>query len=115
MSSNNLLISASGAKLSSVPKIKNIKPFGAAILVEVLTDQELTSSSIVVKGNAQGTGPAQAYVLAIGSAVDASVPLAVGDRVVLQGMANNVPKYDDSPRTKLLVELHNIKGVVEEA
>ena len=112
------LVSVSGVAITSVPKCKGVIPCGSTILVELLTEQEMANTDIIVKG---GTGgPPQGYILAMGKGLfkaDGTTDLdfKVGDRVVLgQGSGNFVPKYDDSPRLRILVEVHNINAVVIE-
>lgn len=107
------LVSCSGLAISSVPKVIGVVPTGSSILVELLTDQELTSSNILVKGSSVD-GPPQAYVVAVGSSLCKECEVKVGDRVVLSGNGTFVPKYDESLRTRLIVEVHNVKAIVQE-
>jgi len=41
--------------------------------------------------------------------------IKIGDRVMLQGTYVPVLNYDNHPRKRGLVEIHNIKAVLEEA
>lgn len=112
------IVDLSGVQITSIPPVAGVRPLGSSILVELLTDQELSSSAILVQGNATG-GPPQAYVLDVGNGLkkdgECVADFKVGDRVVLNGSGTFVPKYDNSERIRLLVEPHNIKAVIVEA
>jgi co-chaperonin GroES (HSP10) len=109
---------AAGACL---PKITSVTPCGSSILVELLTKEEMNSlvSSVLHLGasSAASEGAQQGYILAIGPGLTESA-LKVGNRVLLtnyhgQGFVP-VPNLDGSKRTRGIVELHNIKAVLEE-
>lgn len=99
----------------ATPKIVGVKPTGSQVLIELLTAQEALGTNMIVGDQAE-VGSPQAYVLAFGpglSEVDTAVK--VGDRVLLQGSYVPVPKFDQSPRRRGLVELHGIKAILEES
>jgi co-chaperonin GroES (HSP10) len=97
-----------------VPKLKNVKPFGSTILVEMLNGDEVLSTKLYVNKDVS-VGAPQAYVLALGPKLNADeVGIKVGDRVMLQGSYVPVPKFDDSSRQRGIVELHGVKAILEE-
>ena len=91
-------------------KIKSIKAVGYQVLVEMLTQQEASGSALTLP-TADST---QAYVRMIGPLVDEKAGLKKGDRVVLQGNYVPVPTPDGSNRKWGVVEMHNVKAVLEE-
>jgi co-chaperonin GroES (HSP10) len=108
------LVSATGGELkSNTPKIKKVHPFGSTILVEMLTSQEALGTKMSVPDTAS-VGAPQAYILELGPRVDPTVGVKVGDRVMLQGSYVPVANFDNSHRHKGIVEVHNIKAVIEE-
>lgn len=95
------------------PKIKEVKPFGSSILVEMLNADEALSTKIILKKDSN-VGAPQGYVLALGPSLPPDVPLNIGDRVLLQGTFVPVPSFDDNERMRGVVELHNIKAIFVE-
>jgi hypothetical protein len=98
----------------AAPKIVGVRPTGSQILVELLTAQEALGTSMIV-GDQSEVGSPQAYILSFGPGLKEDVGLKVGDRVLLQGSYVPVPKFDESPRRRGLLEVHNVKAVLEEA
>ncbi len=97
-----------------VPKIKGVRPFGGTILVEMLTKQEALGTKFHVSEGVEAGAP-QAYIVAFGTKFNVEDSgLAIGDRVMLQGRYVPVPKYDNSHRQRGIVELHEVKAVLEE-
>jgi co-chaperonin GroES (HSP10) len=97
------------------PKIVGVRPTGSQVLIELLTAQEALGTNFIV-GDQSEVGSPQAYVLDFGPGLkDVDVSVKVGDRVLLQGSYVPVPKFDDNPRKRGLVELHGIKAVLEES
>ena len=97
-----------------------VVPFGSTILVELLSNQELTSSLIKLSGK-QGGGQEkgnanQGYIVALGNGLPADVTLAVGDRVLINGGFIPVPEVDGVPegRVRGLVEYHSVKAKLAE-
>lgn len=113
------LVSGTGEVLSSVPKIKSVRPAGTCVLVEVLTAQEALGTILSVQGNVVNGAP-QGYIKDIGPNVDLSkFGYKKGDRVILQGNFTPLPEGESLPRENqhrplILVEPHQIKAVLEE-
>jgi co-chaperonin GroES (HSP10) len=99
-----------------VGRIVEVKPVGFNVLVEMLTPNELMNTKLTLAGS-QATGKSpEAYILAIGAAVDTTqYGFKVGDRVLLQGTYVPTPEYGESERERGLVEPHNIKAILEES
>ncbi|NIQ16115.1 MAG: hypothetical protein GTO02_17500, partial [Candidatus Dadabacteria bacterium] len=96
-----------------VGKIVGVKPTGIQILIEHLTAQEASGSSIVVGENAD-IGAPQAYVLAIGPGLEEErdkLGFKVGDRVVVQGKYIPLPKPEGQKRELGVIDHVNIKAV----
>jgi hypothetical protein len=103
------------APIKSVPKVTGAHPSGSLVLVELLTEQELTSSKIFVAEGSETGMCQQGYVLETGPSLPESSGIVVGQRVMLQGRgAVPVPNYDKSHREKNLVEVHMIKAILDE-
>ena len=97
-----------------LPKIVSVKPTGSQIMVELLTAQEALGTNMIVNDQAE-VGSPQAYITAFGPGIKEDINLNIGDRVLLQGTFVPVPKFDNNPRRRGLVEIHNVKAVLEEA
>lgn len=109
------LIDIDGQEIKKqVPKVVDVEPFGSMVLIEHLNSDEVLGTNLVISDKTD-VGTPQAYVLRLGPKVAAECGLAVGDRVMLQGTYVPVVNYDNHPRKRGLVELHNIKGVLKEA
>jgi co-chaperonin GroES (HSP10) len=94
-----------------LPKIVGIKPILSQVLVEHLTAQEVTNTTVIIDEKSD-YGDHQAIILAFGPSVKPEeVGLKVGDRVILQGGFVPMPNYNRG-REKAVVELHAIKGVL---
>ena len=78
----------------SVPSIVGCKPVGQQVLVEHLTDNEMMGTALALPGKSRTAGEIQqSYVLAIGPMLDQEKwGFKVGDRVMVQGSYNPVPK-----------------------
>lgn len=103
------------------PRIKEVKPFGGLILVEIFTEEEVSDSSIImpdVAKNRAGVGGApQGRILDIGPGIPKEAGIKVGDRVLLQGSFVPLPKLTDQrdgDRERALIEIHTIKGLLLE-
>lgn len=99
--------------MKNTSKIVGVRPTHSLILVEHLTAADVNQSQLIVNDNADYGAP-QAYILALGPSVTDGAGLKVGDRVLLQGNYVPVPNFDRSRRERGLVEMHNIKAVLEE-
>lgn len=98
----------------TAPQVKDVKPFGSSILVEMLTSEEALSTKIFLK---EGTdvGAPQGYVLSMGERLKPEeLGLKVGDRVLLQGTFVPVMNYEGGHRQRGIVEIHNIKALLIE-
>ena len=104
----------------SVPKVVGCKPVGTQVLVEHLNDNEMLGTTLTLPGKSKTLAGEmqQSYILAIGPMLDVEKwGFKVGDRVLVQGTYNPVPKLegeDDKTREKGIVEPHNIRGVLVE-
>lgn len=92
--------------------IKAIIPVGNQVLVERLTESELSTSSLHLTGGEKSSN--QGYVLALGPQVNREYGIKVGDRVLLQGNFVPVPNFDDSKREKNLLLPDYIKAILVE-
>lgn len=101
-----------GESLSHVPSIKAVKPCGSCILVEMLNPDEALGTKLYVKDDADCGAP-QAYIVALGPKLETDL-VKVGDRVLLQGTYVPVMNYDGHHRKRGVVEIHNIKAILEE-
>lgn len=100
----------------SVPKITSAKPAGQAVLVEVLTAQELMGTILTVAESTDPKVPLQGYVIAVGPVFKKeSWGFDVGDRVLISGSGVMAPSYDNCERDRFLMEPNCIKSVLEEA
>lgn len=101
----------------TTPKVVGVKPLGCTVLVEMLSPNELLNTTLYVnEKTTSGSGVApQAYVLALGHMLKDDCGVKVGDRVVVQGVFTPLPEFGDADRAKGIIELHCIKGVLEEA
>jgi hypothetical protein len=103
----------------ALPKIKSILPFGSKILVEVLRDDEIIGSNIIVSnGKGSGTGgdgAPQGVIIKLGPNVDPTCGLKEGQRVYWSGKGTAVsdPQVGKG-RTRALLEISNILAIIEE-
>lgn len=101
----------------AVPAVKAIHPAGSSILVELLSPEDILGTKLVMREDAK-VGNQQAYIVEFGPTVKQDeVKLKVGDRVLIQGKAMELPetkKFSSSKKKLCLVEIHNIKAVFEE-
>lgn len=98
----------------SAPKIKLIRPMGSSVMVEMLNPDETLGTTLYVKEDSKTGEPPQGYVLALGPGLKEDCGVQVGDRVLLQGSYIPVPDFDHHARKRGIVELHNIKALIEE-
>jgi hypothetical protein len=100
--------------VSQVPKVVGVKPTGSQILIELLTAQEVFGTSMIL-GDQSEVGSPQAYIVDFAPALKGiDIGLQIGDRVLLQGSYVPIPKYDEHPRKRGLVEMHGIKAILLE-
>lgn len=115
--SEKFIVDPTGNKFkdNKVIKVKEFKPYGRTIMVELLNEEEVLGTNLHV-GKGASVGAPQAYVLALGNDLkEEETFIKVGDRVMLQGNGFvPVPAYDGSKRQKGIAELHHIKAVIIE-
>lgn len=106
------LLKADGTTLTR--GIKEVKPCGSQVLVELLTAQEMMQTKLKLGKDVQ-MGMPQAVILDVGPAVTPSNwGWAVGDRVFLHGTGPIIPAYGNHERDRVLIEPHAIKAVIIE-
>jgi hypothetical protein len=97
---------------TEVSSVTGCKPCSGQILLELLTVQEMMGTKLFLK-NSETHAEYQAYVLAMGPAVDARLyGFQVGDRVLLSGNGTPVPNYDNSERERILMDPYCVKAVL---
>ncbi len=94
-------------------KIVSVKPTLSLVLVEHLNAADVNTTQLIVNENSNYGSP-QAYVLELGPSVSKDSGIKVGDRVLLQGSYVPVPNFDHNVRERGLVEMHNIKAILQE-
>lgn len=92
-------------------KIKEVRPCGCQVLVELMTAQEALGTRLELAG--VETGSPQGYVKAIGPMANPNHGIQVGDRVLLQGTFVPVPTAPDERRQALMLP-DMIKAVLVE-
>lgn len=100
---------------TSVPKVKEVHPFGSSILVENLNPDEMLGTKLYVKTDAKLEIAPQAYIVEFGPELAGKTALQVGDRITVQG--NFVPVVNPNvgaTRKWGIIELHNVKAVLVE-
>jgi co-chaperonin GroES (HSP10) len=99
-----------------VPKISQVKPCGATVLVEVLTEQEMLNTSLTLSSTTKIQAPLQGYIRAVGPAFKASdYGFDIGDRVLISGAGVMSPNYDNSHRDRYFMEPYAIKSILVES
>lgn len=99
---------------SSVPKVKDCKPLGGQVYIELLTSQERLGTKLTIGELDNKTLAPQAYVLAVGNRVPADYDLKVGDRVVLSGSGVPMSNFSNSERDRVLIDISAIKAILVE-
>lgn len=103
----------------ALPKIKDVSPFGSKILVEVLRDDEIMGTSLIV-GAGSGTGASaggapQALIIKLGNGITDDCGLKEGQRIYWSGKGTLVDDPTTNPgRSRALLEVHNILAVINE-
>ena len=96
-------------------RVLSARPVMSSILVEHISAQDIKGGIIELKEDTDLGETPQAYIVAIGPSLDTSkLGFGVGDRVIVQGNFVPVPKIEGVPRRLGIVEVHNIKAVLEE-
>jgi len=109
------IVSANGEKISLVPSITEVVPFGSSILIEHLSAQELLGTELFVSDDTKVDGAPQAYILALGSKLTEDSGLKVGDRIVVQGTFVPMPRLANNDRVRGVIEVHNVKAILKES
>ena len=91
-------------------KVLDVKAVGSTVLVEMLSPQEAAGSELATTGKVT-----QARIVDLGPALDEKYGLKTGQRVLLQGTYNPVPKFPFGDERDLhVVDAHNIRCVFVE-
>lgn len=103
-----------GSCPNTVPEIKDVKPYGSYVFVELLSSKEILKTKLTLTGNT-AVPVNEAYVLAIGPQVPENYGLSVGDRVFIDGgitFGPNYGKYEwkEEGRKRGMVLYTSIKG-----
>ena len=99
-----------------VPKISHVKPCGATVLVEILTEQEMLNTSLTLSSTTKIQAPLQGYIRAVGPAFKASdYGFDIGDRVLISGAGVMAPNYDSCHRDRYFMEPYAIKSILVES
>lgn len=119
MSDKPAILGIDGNEVSSrpsVPKVKAVHPYGSKILVECLNNKELIDTNLFIPDDTAPSDAPQAYILELGPQVDEASGLEVGQRVYWEGkgLAVNDPRSEKSGRVIALLEIHNVRGIIEE-
>ncbi len=89
----------------AAPTIKQVRPMGSSVLVEMLNPDEALGTTLFVREDAKTGQPPQGYVLALGPSLKSDdCGIKPGDRVLLQGTFVPVPEFDSSSRKRGIVE-----------
>lgn len=98
-----------------VPEIKDVKPCGSQVLIEMLTVQELANTPITISEKTDLKVPLQGYIRAAGPNFKPDDwGFKVGDRVLISGSGIIAPNYDDCKRDRFFMEPHSVKCVLVE-
>lgn len=103
------------ATTPAIPKIKGVHPYGSKILIECLKPDEMMGTTLYISEQTKTDGAPQAYIVELGPQVDESCGVKVGQRIYWEGkgVAINDPRAHNG-RIRALLEIHNIKAIIEE-
>jgi co-chaperonin GroES (HSP10) len=111
------IVGINGGEISTrkaAPKVVAVHPFGSKILVEVLEAEDLLDTSLFIPEGTESDGAPQAYIIEMGPQVNPDCGLKVGQRVYWSGKGTAVADPRQTKRTRALLEVHNIQGIIEE-
>jgi hypothetical protein len=110
------VIGTDGAELSQKsPRVKAIHPFGSSVLIELLNPDEILGTNLYIGKEAKVGSAPQAYVIELGAKLNPDeIGLKVGDRILVQGTFIPVDNVGNTDRAWGILEMHNIKAVLEE-
>lgn len=108
------LVYSDGGGLSSVPSIKDVKPLGTNVYVEVLSVQESIGTKLDLPGSTE-VRVNEAYVLGIGPRVPKEHGLEVGQRIFISGPIVFGPdhkgyRFSTEGRKRGMVDYASVKG-----
>ena len=109
-----ILMSDGAPATNKVPNIQSVHPFGSSILIENVKADEVLGTTLYVQKDAETEGAPQAYVVELGPKLGEDCGLKVGDRIVVQGNFIPVINVGNSGRERGIIEIHNVKAVIEE-
>lgn len=92
-------------------EIKDIKPVGNMVLVEMLTEHELLGTALLTINNKRSN---QGYIVELGNLVVESYGFKPGQRVWLQGSCIELPKYGNNERERIVALPDMIKAFLVE-
>jgi len=109
------LIYGNGGGLNTVPAIKDVKPLGTNVYVEVLSVQESVGTKLDLPGTTE-LRVNEAYVLGVGPRVPKEHGLKKGQRVFISGPIVFGPdyksyKFSADGRKRGMVDYAAVKGV----
>lgn len=116
MSDGILGIDGQTIETNKIPKVKAVHPFGSKVLVECVNNKELIDTNLFIPEDTAPSDAPQAYILELGPALDEKSGLEVGQRIYWEGkgLAVNDPRSEKSGRVVALLEVHNVRGIIEE-
>lgn len=102
----------------ALPKVKGVEPFGSKILVEILRDDEIMGTQLLIgagKGTGATDGAPQAYIVKLGPGITEDTGLKVGQRIYWTGRGTQVSDPQTAEgRVRALLEISNVLAVLEE-
>lgn len=101
--------------VSTIPRIAAVHPFGSKILVDVLRPDEAMGTSLYMSEDTKVDGAPQAYIVELGPDIKPEMGLAVGQRIYWGGTGTPVNDPRCANRVRALLEVHNVKAIIEEA
>ena len=117
MSDKYAILGMDGQKIEhKIPKLKAVHPFGSKILIECINNKELIDTQLFIPDDTAPSDAPQAYILELGPQLDEGCGLKIGQRIYWEGkgLAVNDPRSDASGRVIALLEVHNVRAIIEE-
>jgi hypothetical protein len=114
MGKSKLVVPENVAISTTPKKIKAVHPFGSKILVEMLKPDEILGTTLYIDDKTKIDTAAQGYIVEVGAGLSDS-GIQVGQRVYWEG--RGIPVEDprsDNERVRAILEIHNIKAIIEE-
>ena len=110
------ILNADGSEaVVKLPKVAGVHPFGSKILIECLGTKEIMGTDLVLNEDVQTGDAPQAYIVELGPNVPEDAGLSVGQRIYWEGKGMGI----EDPRTannrvRAILEIHNIRAIIEE-